>query len=67
MLTKREQEVMDLVVKGLTNTEISKELKITTHTIKAHLIAIYGKLKVKNRVQAVVKFLLYKQEYKYKR
>lgn len=58
MLTKREQQVMDLVVKGLTNEEISKELKITSHTIKAHLISIYEKLHAKNRVQAAVKFLL---------
>ena len=62
MLTKREQEVIDLVIKGLTNEEISKELEITSHTIKAHLISIYSKLKAKNRVQASVKFLLMNKE-----
>ncbi len=66
MLTKREQQVMELVVKGLTNEEISKELEITTHTIKAHLISIYEKLQVKNRVQAAIKFLIDKKELKLK-
>ena len=66
MLTKREQQVMELVVKGLTNEEISKELEITTHTIKAHLISIYEKLRVKNRVQAAIKFLIDKKELKLK-
>ena len=67
MLTKREQQVMELVIKGLTNEEISKELEITTHTIKAHLISVYTKLKVKNRVQAAVKFLLNKKDFQYKK
>ena len=66
MLTKREQQVMELVVKGLTNEEISKELEITTHTIKAHLISIYEKLQVKNRAQAAIKFLIDKKELKLK-
>ena len=66
MLTKREQQVMELVVKGLTNEEISKELEITTHTIKAHLISIYEKLQVKNRVQAAIKFLIDKKGIKLK-
>jgi len=67
MLTKREQQVMELVIKGLTNEEISKELEITTHTIKAHLISVYTKLKVKNRVQAAVKFILNKKDFQYKK
>ncbi len=56
LLTNREYEVLKLLVKGLSNNQISEELNITNHTTKAHLSSIYEKLKVANRVQAVVKY-----------
>lgn len=58
MFTKREEEVMNLLIQGLNNTEISKALAISSHTTKAHLSSIYQKLKVSNRVQATVKYLI---------
>jgi len=60
MLTKREVEVMELLVKGYNNKEIADLLTITSHTTKAHLASIYTKLHVANRVQASVKYLLMK-------
>ena len=57
MFTKREQEVLELLIQGYNNTEISEILMITTHTTKAHAASIYKKLGVSNRVQATVKYL----------
>lgn len=57
MLTKREIEVLNLIVEGYTNTEISNKLMITNHTTKAHVASIFNKMGVSNRVQATVKYL----------
>ena len=57
MFTLREKEIMDLVVKGLTNIEIASNLTVSRHTVKAHLEHIYSKLGVHNRLQAVLKYL----------
>ena len=57
MFTKREEEVIELLIQGYNNNEISKKLMVTNHTTKAHLAAIYQKLGVSNRVQATVKYL----------
>ncbi len=57
MFTKREQEVIDLLIQGYNNTQISEMLMITNHTTKAHVASIYQKLGVSNRVQATVKYL----------
>ena len=53
--TTREKEVINLLVEGLNNNEISAKLCITRHTTKAHLATIYKKLNVDNRVQAAIK------------
>ena len=54
-LTEREQEVLKLLVKGKSNTEIAKELIVSVHTAKAHVCSILKKLCVDDRVQAAVK------------
>ena len=54
-LTQREIEVISLLVLGLTNQEISKNLIISEHKTKTHLSNIYRKLNVKNKVQATIK------------
>lgn len=54
-LSAREFEVLGLVVKGKSNTEIGKELFISVHTSKAHVCSILQKLCVNDRVQAAVK------------
>jgi two-component system, NarL family, response regulator LiaR len=53
ILTEREQDVLDLLVKGLSNLEISEKLSITTATVKFHLTHIFSKLEARNRVEAV--------------
>jgi len=50
-LTKREQQVVMLVLEGKSNKEIENELYISQKTVKAHLYNIYKKLNVKNRLQ----------------
>lgn len=54
-LTEREQEVLGLLVKGKSNTEIASELIVSVHTAKAHVCSILQKLCVDDRVQAAVK------------
>ena len=56
-LTAREHEILSLLAKGLHYKEIAEQLGISTSTVRAHLHAIYGKLHVQSRTEAVVKFL----------
>lgn len=56
-LTQREYEVLKLVVDGLSNNEIARELTISEHTAKAHVCNIIQKLVVDDRTQAAVKAL----------
>lgn len=56
-LTEREQEVLQWLVKGASNEQIAQELYITVATVKAHLTAIFDKLGVNSRTQAIVKAL----------
>lgn len=51
MLTKREETVLRLVVNGRENEQISEELVISPNTLRKHLLNIYRKLEVRNRVQ----------------
>lgn len=56
-LTDREGEVVKLVAEGLSNKEVSAELKISEHTVKRHLVRIFEKLSVTNRVELVLSAL----------
>ncbi len=47
-LTERENDVADLMAKGLNSREIADELNISFFTVKAHRRNIYKKLKCKN-------------------
>ena len=51
-LTDREREILALLVKGLSNLEISNRLSISMATVKYHLTNIFTKLGAKNRVEA---------------
>ena len=54
-LTRREREVLSLVVEGKDNKDIAAELVISAETVKTHVSSILVKLKADNRVQAAVK------------
>jgi DNA-binding NarL/FixJ family response regulator len=54
-LTAREIEVLELLVRGLTNKEIADVLVISDNTVKRHLKAIFAKLDVGTRSAAVAK------------
>jgi DNA-binding NarL/FixJ family response regulator len=53
-ITKRERDVLRLVVAGKTNQEIGLELGISEKTVEKHVGALFAKLKVTSRVEAAV-------------
>ncbi|MEX0319463.1 MAG: LuxR C-terminal-related transcriptional regulator [Ruegeria sp.] len=52
-LSRRERTLLEALSKGRTNRELSKELGISTNTVKFHLSNLYEKLGVRNRAQAI--------------
>lgn len=52
-LTPREIEVLALLAEGLGNKEIAARLGITDHTVKTHVAAVFTKLGVSSRAEAV--------------
>ncbi|ASU81212.1 LuxR family transcriptional regulator [Actinopolyspora erythraea] len=54
-LTHREREVLTLLLHGLSNRQISRDLNISERTVKNHLHSIYGKLDAKSRTHIVAK------------
>jgi two-component system, NarL family, response regulator DevR len=53
-LSAREWEILQLISRGLSNSEISAKIFISENTIKTHIKEIYSKLDVHNRVEAVI-------------
>ena len=52
-LSRREREVLELAVRGLSNKEIGKRLFISTDTVKSHVKKIYAKLELPSRHELV--------------
>lgn len=53
-LTGREEEVLRLMARGLSNTEIAAQLHLSEGTVRNHVSAIFAKLDVSDRTQAVI-------------
>ena len=53
-MTEREHEVLLLLARGLTNSEIAAELILGEATIKTYVSNVLSKLKLRDRIQAVV-------------
>lgn len=51
-LTKREIEVLSLVIEGMSSKDVADALYVSKRTVDFHLANIYDKLQVSNRVQA---------------
>jgi DNA-binding NarL/FixJ family response regulator len=54
--TKREQEVILLISRGLQNKNIAYELKLSENTVRAHIQNIMRKYKLQNRTQIAMMF-----------
>ena len=52
-LSSREREVLEGIAGGATNREIAGALHLSPHTVKEHTSALYRKLEVRNRAEAV--------------
>lgn len=57
-LSPRQQEIMQLLAQGLSNKEIANILGITEGTIRVHLSSIFKAIKVSNRTEATLWYLL---------
>jgi two-component system nitrate/nitrite response regulator NarL len=54
LLTRREEQVVTLVAEGMSNREISSQLKLSEHTIKNYMFRIFNKLGISSRVELIL-------------
>ena len=57
ILTSREKEVFDLLIKNNSTTDIASKLKISEKTVRNHISNVIQKLDVKGRAAAVVELI----------
>jgi DNA-binding NarL/FixJ family response regulator len=57
LLSERENEILALVSKGLTNSQIANTLYISERTVKNHLYTVYKKLDISSREEAIMVYL----------
>lgn len=55
VVTRREEEVLQLIAEGASTTEVAEQLFISVKTVKNHLASIYHKLDSRDRTQAVLR------------
>jgi ATP/maltotriose-dependent transcriptional regulator MalT len=53
-LTEREQEILELIAQGLSNTQIGEQLVLSPKTVKNHITHIFSKMQVNTRAEAIV-------------
>ncbi|WP_036195537.1 response regulator [Nocardioides aequoreus] len=56
-LTDREREVAEAIARGLSNSDIARELHLSVPTVKTHISRLFTKLRVDNRVQIAIAVL----------
>jgi DNA-binding NarL/FixJ family response regulator len=54
LLTQRQEQIVNVVIEGLTNPEIAEKLDLSAHTVKNHLYRIYEKLGISNRTELIL-------------
>ena len=54
LLTKRENQILEMISKGATNAKISTSLYISERTVKTHVTSIFRKLGLNNRLEAAL-------------
>ena len=61
VLTKRERQIVNYLIKGYESKEIATLLNVQDKTIRNHISNIIIKLDVKNRLQAIIKLIKLKE------
>lgn len=56
-LTQRELQILEMVAEGKNHREVAEKLFISPETVRKHLSNIYIKLKVNNKIEAIIKVL----------
>ena len=61
ILTLREKEIFDMLIKNYDTEEIAKKLNITSKTVRNHISNVIQKLDVKGRSQAILELIKMKE------